>query len=111
MGMFTKLFQKSHDPYELGGKWCRIKSTPTSVLESDLVVEFTGSTSSVQYTLPAGYKIMRVDLLYEFAPVGSAAVNVSPSIRILPDGRQAFYSTTLPKLAEYFEIYLYVVKR
>lgn len=112
MGMFTKLFKKSHDPYELGGRWYRIKSTPTRILESDLEIDFTGSSSSVQYILPAGYKVMEVNVLYEFAPGGTSPVNVSPSIRIMPDGRQGFYSTTVSKfVGEYFEIYMYAVKR
>lgn len=29
MGMFTKLFGKSHDPYEMKGRWYKISVTPS----------------------------------------------------------------------------------
>lgn len=29
MGMFTKLFSKSHDPYEMKGRWYKISVTPS----------------------------------------------------------------------------------
>lgn len=36
MGMFTKLFSKSYDPYELKGRWYRVKIVNGSVVETDL---------------------------------------------------------------------------
>ena len=34
--MFTKLFSKSHDPYELKGRWYRVKMVNGSVVDTDL---------------------------------------------------------------------------
>lgn len=51
--MFTKLFTKSHDPYELGGRWAKFKiDRNTETIECDLEIESTEFTSTtVRFTL------------------------------------------------------------
>jgi len=64
--MFTKLFKKSHDPYELGGRWYKVTvSSAGAILASDI----EGVTiASSRINLPLPYKIIDNFIVYDGIP-------------------------------------------
>lgn len=112
MALFTKLFEKSHDPYSIpGARWYKVKATPTELIESDIPdIEFTPTSSSISILFPAGYSVLAIQPMYGGTPGGSTAINVGIQVRISPDGRQGFYSTTLQKLTPKYTIYFLAVR-
>lgn len=50
MALFTKLFNKSHDPYELKGRWYKIKGK-LNYVESGRLVSFSDISSDIGLTV------------------------------------------------------------
>jgi hypothetical protein len=111
--MFTKLFKKSFDPYELGGRWYRFRvSSDGSIIESDiegLTVEQL--STNIRFMLPIDFCIIDVKDYYKNTP--SSVATLGPSRGALANGVQfvQYLTSTLGKLTPYVDIYAYCVKR
>lgn len=104
--MFTKLFKKSHDPYELGGRWYKIRVNSDSTVVSDLEgVTLSGS----MLKMPTGYRIMRFDTLFKSTPTQST--NFPSQHGTDADGHDIIQITSshVARWTPYLEIYVYCV--
>ncbi len=106
--MFTKLFKKSHDPYELGGRWYKIRvSSDSVIIKSDIEGV---SISGTHVVLPAGYKIIAFNVVYKSTP--TKASNFPQTSGVEASGQQfiSFVSATLlQSLTPYFDLYIYCI--
>lgn len=109
--MFTKLFKKSHDPYELGGRWYKISvhrnGDSLELAHSDLPDLDATLGGTLLFVFPLSYRIVDYQVVYTTLSSGTT-VSGTPGIRLIDDGRQAI-SLSVSRLND-FDIYVYLIK-
>ena len=117
--MFTKLFKKSHDPYELGGRWYKFETddvhASSPVYKCDDIFDpasFTVSGSNFFFTInkpnltPIAAFVIR-DFL-EGSTSSSGLTQGYTSTYKYVDGRTAFQASQLTSTGR-LEVYIYCV--
>jgi len=106
--MFTKLFKKSHDPYELGGRWYKVvvDKPNAKVIESDLP-EFTivsASASYIDFSLP--YEVIdcfvKKTTFISSASATSILARGSTGITSIKNGNYRIQSGTSADICEFY---------
>lgn len=112
MGMFTNLFKKSFNPYEIpGARWYTATiASDASIVSSDIdLTHVTASGGVHYYFLPVGYRVIDVKYLYKGS--ATAAGNMTIGIRFEVDGNQGLMlSSTLARLTPDIEVYFLAVR-
>lgn len=122
MGMFTRLFQKSHDPYDLKGRWYKVDYDPSGDsfngdFKSNDIGVLTASTSTA-FVLPSGYVVMDFIAIPKGHFSGTSATGGTELTRViasLPDGRMGIrfpnsLNTLKTNYPDGFIWYFYAVK-
>ena len=106
--MFTKLFKKSHDPYELGGRWYKIRvSSGSAIIESDIEGVTINGTHLV---LPAGYFINTFTVVYKGTPTKSSLFPQNIGVESSGQHYVSFTtSTLLQSLPPYIDLYIHCI--
>ena len=123
MGMFTDLFKKSHDPYDLGGRWYKMRlknDESASIIISDIPeLPIEEMPDSFGYILQEEGDYIGVNIAFGIL-VDFVIVPVSGNITY-SDIESAFYSD--PFVASYVgfnkaqlsggtvDLYLYIVRK
>ena len=124
MGMFTKLFSKSHDPYEMKGRWYKISVTPSEVgfefITTDIPVIDPSSFPNVPFGLAVDtskvgviglFKGIILDMkvlpLYGIFASSDSVFRVDMQQNPIPVSYFGVSSLTYGRI---YDIYLYVVK-
>ena len=124
--MFTKLFKKSHDPYELDGRWYRMRISfideNMSILKSDIPVSQPGVfPTNMVYDASYNENIFKIHVVngliidYIINPIeGNLTIeNISLSEDV-PTGipvNSSKFNMPLDSSTATVDIYLYIVKR
>lgn len=117
--MFTKLFKKSHDPYELGGRWYKFSSDDLHASNPTFVCDdvfdpagFTVSGSNLFFTInKPNLKPIVVMFIRDFAEGSTQTSGLTQGYATVfkyLDGRTAIQATQIPSTG-HIEVYVYCI--
>ena len=122
MGMFTDLFKKSHDPYDLGGRWYKMRiqneSENITVISSDIPKVPAGVTpDEFGYMLNDGPEYTTLNIAFgtltDFTVVpvdGNVEYNSFEQRFTSSQFAISFISFNPQNVTGTFDLYLYVVR-
>lgn len=120
MALFTKLFDRSNDPYSIpGARWYKIRLYNDGSAEGDLYEEGISASTSYTVVIENGYTIINAMAYMKGNYIGSASTGAQLTVYVVhyPDGRDGVRilnvnATTLASnYDEGFEIYFYAIRK
>lgn len=110
MALFSKLFKRSFNPYELPGRWYKVTLNRLTgdILNSDIKDLVVDPSAATYITLSTSKKLYAAFLIdYEFVESASDAATLSIGILDFPVQKSGAYRINMNKTsAETFTVYL-----
>lgn len=110
MALFTKLFERRQDPYDLKGRWYRVHVVSTgssiAITHKDIPCSVNG-VNGIRFAPSAAGKIYCViDYIVDFETIAGTNTNFAKSVNL--SGVANVYTVYLPDVSRYSELDLYV---
>ena len=115
MALFTKLFGRRQDPYDLKGRWYKFHVTSDGTAITSVKGDFPSvndGTSGIRILPQYAGKVLSVlDYVVDFTTVPGSTTNFVKSIYCSANANQ--YTIFLPNVARYTEldVYVYMVEK